>query len=215
MLNMNFSKRVVIRTHNQTWKASPKNGVWRKPLSRENTEQGHATSIVRYDAGAHFSTHDHPYGEEILVLEGTFSDESGDYKAGTYLRNPQGYRHTPFSKEGCTLLVKLHQFKHTDNNRVCINTNDSSLWLQGQGNLKVLPLHEQSGASVALVKWPAGEHFKAHTHFGGEEIYVINGEFIDELGRYPAGSWIRSPHLSKHNPYVEENTLIYVKVGHL
>jgi anti-sigma factor ChrR (cupin superfamily) len=50
---------------------------------------------------------------------------------------------------------------------------------------------------------------------GGEEIYVISGEFIDEHGRYPAGTWIRSPHLSQHHPFVEKDTLILVKTGHL
>lgn len=39
------------------------------------------------------------------------------------------------------------------------------------------------------MEWPAGERFQLHTHFGGEKIYVISGEFIDEYGRYPAGSW--------------------------
>ncbi|MBL4900785.1 MAG: cupin domain-containing protein, partial [Colwellia sp.] len=52
-------------------------------------------------------------------------------------------------------------------------------------------------------------------HFGGEEIFVIKGEFIDEYGRYPQGTWIRSPHLSEHYPYVEQETIILVKVGHL
>jgi anti-sigma factor ChrR (cupin superfamily) len=78
-----------------------------------------------------------------------------------------------------------------------------------------MPLHSFGAEQVALVKWPAGERFQSHTHFGGEEIYVITGEFKDELGSYPEGTWIRSPHLSSHNPYVEQNTLIWVKVGHL
>jgi anti-sigma factor ChrR (cupin superfamily) len=43
------------------------------------------------------------------VLEGTFSDEQGDYPAGSYVRNPVGSRHAPFSREGCTIFVKLHQ----------------------------------------------------------------------------------------------------------
>ena len=61
----------------------------RKLLEREEAERGRATSIVRYAAGAAFNTHEHPLGEEIFVLEGVFSDENGDYPAGTYIRNPQ------------------------------------------------------------------------------------------------------------------------------
>lgn len=214
MLNMDFEQRVVINTIDQPWVQSPMPGVWRKRLAREEAERGHATSIVKYDAGAHFSQHDHPLGEEILVLDGVFSDESGDYSAGTYFRNPEGFIHAPFSENGCVILVKLHQFLAGDKQHVCIDTGVAP-WQAGNGNLKVMPLHNFESESVALVKWPAGERFQPHKHFGGEEIYVIEGELIDEYGHYPAGTWIRSPHMSQHNPYVEQDTLIWVKVGHL
>jgi anti-sigma factor ChrR (cupin superfamily) len=189
-------------------------GVWRKPLAREEAECGHATSIVRYDPGARFRQHDHPGGEEILVLEGVFSDETGDYPAGTYFRNPVGFRHAPFSEEGCVLLVKLHQFREGDDARVVIDTRRAP-FRDGQGRLQVLPLHEYREEQVALVRWPAGERFQHHRHVGGEEIYVISGELRDENGRYPAGTWLRSPHMSEHLPHVEEDTLTWVKVGHL
>lgn len=214
MLNMDFEQRIVINTGEMSWQTSPMSGVERKPLAREGTEQGHATSIVRYEAGAKFRPHPHPKGEEILVLEGVFSDQTGDYGPGTYLRNPEGFEHAPFSKEGCVILVKLHQFQSGDSAQVCIDTQ-STPWLAGQGGLQVMPLHSFKTESTALVKWPAGEVFKPHTHFGGEEIYVIEGEFIDEFGRYPQGTWIRSPHMSQHHPYVEQETTILVKVGHL
>lgn len=214
MINMDFSERVVIDSNSLDWQASPKPGVWRKPLAREDAERGHATSIVRYEPGAKFSEHGHPLGEEILVLSGTFSDETGDYDEGTYFRNPEGFRHSPFSEKGCEILVKLHQFAGGDESHVCIDTNKAS-WLPGQGNLKVLALHQFESESVALVHWPKGEQFHRHVHMGGEEIFVISGELIDEHGRYPAGTWIRSPHMSMHTPYVEEETLLWVKVGHL
>ncbi|MDO6677682.1 cupin domain-containing protein [Shewanella sp. 4_MG-2023] len=214
MLNMDFSQRVVIDTNKLQWDKSPAQGVWRKGLAREEAERGHATSVVKYDAGASFSSHPHPLGEEILVLSGVFSDETGDYPTGTYIRNPEGFSHAPFSVQGCELLVKLHQFQASDGAQVRIDTNNTP-WSAGQGDLKVMPLHQHLTESTALVFWPAGCQFQPHRHFGGEEIYVISGEFIDELGRYPAGTWIRSPHLSQHNPYVEQDTLIWVKVGHL
>lgn len=211
---MNFSERIVIDTAEMDWVASPKAGVWRKPLAREDAERGHATSIVRYDPGSSFSAHGHPLGEEILVLKGIFSDETGDYGAGTYFRNPEGFRHAPFSEGGCEILVKLHQFQSEDQCHVQVNTNTAS-WLPGQGKLLVLPLHQHGTESVALVRFPAGEHFQRHRHFGGEEIYVLSGEFRDEHGRYPAGTWIRSPHFSEHTPYVDVDTVIWVKTGHL
>jgi anti-sigma factor ChrR (cupin superfamily) len=214
MLNMNFEKKVVITTHQQPWIASPHAGVWRKPLAREDAERGHATSLVKFEAGASFSEHDHPLGEEILVLSGIFSDHSGDYQAGSYLRNPEGYKHAPFSKEGCVLFVKLHQFAQGDDEHIVIDTKKTD-WSPGIGGLSVMPLYSYQGESTALVKWPKEERFQAHQHFGGEEVFVISGEFIDEHGRYPQGTWIRSPHLSQHCPYVEQETIILVKVGHL
>ena len=214
MLNMDFTKRVVIHTHDQPWQASPLPGVWRKPLARENQESGHATSIVKYDAGASFRSHNHPLGEEIFVLSGTFSDETGDFPAGSYFRNPKGFIHAPFSRDGCELLVKLHQISPLDTQRVCVDTEQQN-WQKGNGNLKVKSLHCFETESVALVFWPAGEEFILHRHYGGEEIYVISGELIDEFGRYPAGCWIRSPHLSQHHPFVEQDTVIWVKTGHL
>lgn len=214
MINMDFTKRVVVRTNEQAWKASPLPGVWRKPLAREDRESGHATSIVKYDAGAKFSAHNHPLGEEIFVLSGTFSDETGDFPAGSYFRNPKGFVHAPYSLNGCELLVKLHQMSALESDRLSINTNNQP-WQPGHGNLTVKPLYNFQTESVALVFWPAGEKFILHSHFGGEEIYVISGEFIDEFGRYPKGTWIRSPHLSRHHPFVEQDTLIWVKTGHL
>ncbi|MBN3492919.1 cupin domain-containing protein [Vibrio neptunius] len=214
MLNMNFAQRVVIDTESMPWVASPAKGVWRKPLEREDAESGHTTSVVRYDAGSRFNTHPHPMGEEIFVLEGIFSDEQGDYPAGSYLRNPPGSQHAPFSDQGCTILVKLNQFDERDSASIRVNTHTQA-WLPGIGGLEVMPLHEFEHEHVALVKWPAGERFQPHRHFGGEEIFVLSGEFADEHGRYPKGSWLRSPHMSEHFPFVEQETIIWVKTGHL
>lgn len=214
MINMNFNQRLVIETVSMKWERSPASGVWRKPLEREDKESGHTTSVVRYEAGAGFPEHAHPLGEEILVLEGIFSDETGDYGPGNYIRNPPGSRHQPFSKDGCTILVKLNQFDAKDLQVVRLETHTQP-WQPGIGGLEVMSLHSFAHEHVALVKWPAGEYFQMHRHFGGEEIFVLSGEFRDEHGLYPAGTWIRSPHGSMHCPFVEEETLIWVKTGHL
>jgi anti-sigma factor ChrR (cupin superfamily) len=214
VLNMDFSKVACVLAQDQQWIKSPADGVSRIPLEREAEESGHTTSFVKFESGSFFPEHSHPQGEELYVLEGVFSDEEGDYPAGTYIRNPPGSRHKPFTKEGCTLFVKLDQFQKNDNEHVVLRPEDQQ-WGQGIGNLKVLSLHVHGTESTALVHWPENEVFQPHTHWGGEEIIVISGKFIDEFGEYPVGSWIRSPHMSQHFPRVEEETLILVKVGHL
>ena len=214
MLNIDFSQPVVIRTADMAWVDSPAPGVQRKPLSREEAERGHATSIVRYAPGSSFKSHEHPLGEEILVLDGVFSDEHGDYPKGSYLRNPPGTSHAPYSEKGCVLFVKLHQFSADDRTTVNIDTEHTP-WRPGMGGLEVMPLYEFNGEHVALVKWPQGERFQPHRHFGGEEILVLSGRFKDEHGEYPPMTWIRSPHMSQHFPFVDEPTMIWVKTGHL
>jgi len=214
MLNMQLDKTVVINTAEMEWEASPMKGVWRKPLAREATEHGHTTSVVRYDANSHFSSHPHPKGEEILVLNGVFSDENGDYSAGTYIRNPPGSSHSPFSEQGCDLLVKLDQFDPRDDISLRIDTS-STAWLPGENDVRVMPLYYFDTEMVALYKWPAGARYEPHQHFGGEEIFVLSGTLCDEYGEYPAGTWMRNPHNSEHYPYVEQETIIWIKTGHL
>ena len=211
---MDFNKAVVVTPQDQQWVNSPAEGVSRVHLERVAAESGHTTSLVTFEPGSRFPQHGHPLGEELFVLSGTFSDEFGDYPMGSYIRNPPGSRHSPFTRDGCKLFVKLDQFLPEDTARVVVRPEDHH-WQNGIGNLVVLSLHEFQTRHTALVYWPENERFQPHRHWGGEEIYVISGEFIDEHGRYPAGTWIRSPHLSTHFPYVEEETLILVKTGHL
>lgn len=214
-INADFSERVVLRPEEQGWVASPMPGVERKMLDRVGAEVARATSLVRYAPDSAFSPHTHAGGEEFLVLEGVFSDESGDYPPGSYVRNPIGSRHTPRSESGCTIFVKLHQFDQNDQAHVVIDTRTANFVPGSVEGLTVLPLHSYRTEHVALVHWAPGARFPAHRHWGGEEILVLEGTFQDDQGHYPAGSWIRSPHLSTHQPYSDSGCLIYVKTGHL
>ena len=217
-VNADLSRRVVVDTAPMAWEPSPSGTVWRKPLYRSGGEYGPVTSLVRYAPGGAFPEHAHPEGEEILVLDGVFCDEHGDYPAGTFLMNPHGSRHSPRSQTGCTLFVRLRQYPGADRPRLIEDTTDPAGWRPGLvEGLRVRPLYAQGGypENVALVRWAPGTHFQRHTHWGGEEILVLEGEFADEHGRYPEGTWIRSPHLSQHTPFSETGCLIYVRVGGL
>ena len=217
LLHVDFEQRVVIRPDDYRWVNSPMPGVEHMMLDRVGEEVGRATSIVRYEPHSAFSSHTHSGGEEFFVLDGVFADEHGRYEKGSYVRNPIGTSHTPnIGEEGATIFVKLHQFKREDSAQKAINTLDTP-WHQGLvEGLTVMPLHEFEGEHVALVKWAPHTQFNPHQHWGGEEIFVLEGTFYDEHGSYPKGTWIRSPHLSKHTPFTKEDgALIYVKTGHL
>ena len=215
-INNDFSIKAVVDTTSLVWVESPAPGVQRKHLDRIGTEFSRASSLVRYGRNSSFTYHSHNGSEEILVLEGTFSDENGDYPAGTYLRNPPNSAHSPHSKDGCTIFVKLRQFHPEDDLTVRVDTTTAS-WHPGLvPGLSVMPLHHFDGVGTALVRWAPNTLFRLHVHPGGEEIFVLEGVFHDEYGSYPAGTWIRSPRFSKHAPFTRsEGATIYVKTGHL
>lgn len=214
-LHADLNQRAVVFSKDLPWINSPMPGVQRRMLERDGGEVARATSIVRYAPGSYFSPHTHGGGEEFLVLEGVFSDERGDYPVGTYVRNPVGSTHTPSSKDGCTILVKLWQMHPDDQQRVVIDTQQAD-WLPGLvDGLQVMPLHSFDTENVALVKWAPGTYFQPHLHPGGEEIFVLTGMFEDEFGTYPSGTWSRNPSGSIHKPFSREGCLMYVKTGHL
>lgn len=198
------------------WVDSPLPGVQRKMLDRDGDEVARATSLVRYAPNSHFAPHVHGGGEEFLVLEGIFSDEHGDYPAGTYVRNPVGSSHQPFSRDGCVILVKLRQMEPSDQSRIAIDTRNDGLWQHGPTEgIDILPLHRFGREHVALARWSAGAKAPAHNHPGGMELLVLDGELEDESGSYSNGTWLRLPAGTRHTPHSTRGCTLYVKAGHL
>jgi anti-sigma factor ChrR (cupin superfamily) len=215
-INGDLSQRVAVDTAAMPWSPSPSPKVWRKRVHRVGpAESGQVTSVVRYDAGSSFPEHPHPDGEEILVLEGVFSDDRGDWPAGTYLLNPEGYRHAPSSREGCVLFVKLRQYPGKDRAKVALDTNALS-WEPGDADgLEYKSLYAQAGFadSTRLERWTPGARPGHRDYPDGVEIFVLSGEFEDELGRYTAGSWLRLPIGGAHTPRSASGCTLYVKRG--
>jgi len=214
-INTDITERVVIDSSSLLWVDSPMPGVSRKMLLRDGLEDVQATSLVRYDPDSQFCEHEHPLGEEILVLDGTFEDEAGSYSSGTYVKNPAGSRHAPGSSEGCTLFVKLRHLHQDDQRFVVLRPKDQQ-WQQGAvTGLRVLGLDGFGTSNTALVRWAPGTEFQRHRHYGGEESFALKGVFEDEHQAYPAGTWLRSPHMRIHQPFSRQGCLILVKTGHL
>ena len=106
-VNADFTLKAVMDTYALAWEPSPMAGVERQPLDRVGDEVARASSIVRYAAGSGYSAHTHGGGEEILVLDGIFSDEHGSYPQGAWIRSPRYSRHAPFTQsEGALIYVK-------------------------------------------------------------------------------------------------------------
>jgi len=214
-IHADLSQRAVVDTTAIDWVASPAAGVERKMLDRDGGEVARATSLVRFAAGSAFDTHTHGAGEEFLVLDGVFSDETGDYGPGAYVRNPPGSAHAPSSANGCTIFVKLRQFTPGDDRQFTIDTRNAAWQQHHAAGVRSLPLHTYGSEWIALLRCEPGARFAEHNHPGGEEIFVLEGVLSDAYGRYPEGTWLRSPPGSAHTPFSDEGCLIYVKTGHL
>lgn len=195
-LNGDLSARAVAETGRMTWAGSPGAGVLRKRLHLVgDAESGQVTSVVRYEPGASFPAHGHPEGEEILVLEGTFSDEHGDWPVGTHLLNPEGFHHAPFSHEGCTLFVKLRQYAGAGRAHHVTDTRGAPWRGLGRTGVESQVLYDtpEFPDRTVIERWVAGAAPGHEALPGGIEIFVLEGALEDAHGCYTAGTWIRVP----------------------
>jgi anti-sigma factor ChrR (cupin superfamily) len=214
-INADLSQRAVVASDTLPWVASPLPGVERRMLERDGDEVARVTSLVRYAPGSHFSAHTHSGGEEFLVLEGTFSDDYGDFPTGTYVRNPVGSRHAPHTTGGCLILVKLWWMHPDDQEFVRVDTTRADLWRPAERGIEVMPLHRFGDEAVALYRLAPGAELAARTLPGGEELFVLEGACRDAEGDYRAGAWVRRPIGAAPALVSDGGCRLYVKRGHL
>ncbi len=221
-LNMDFSKKLIIDIDAMTWAQSPREGVLRKRLEVEEAESNRATSIVKYAAGSSFHSHTHTGGEEFLVLEGTFSDETGDYKAGTYVRNPPGSSHTPFSKEGCVIFVKLHQMAPTDKADVAIEVSQLPVLAGNSAGHSVSVLYQSDNKTndehyekVQIEQLNAGAYLDVPASVNGYELLLLEGDLNTNNHAISSLSWVRLPDGLAARFYSKNGCKFWSKQGHL
>jgi anti-sigma factor ChrR (cupin superfamily) len=215
-INGDLAARVAVDTAGMEWSPSPSGTVWRKRVHLVGpVESGQVTSVVRYGPRSTFHEHAHPDGEEILVLDGVFSDEHGDWPAGTYLLNPEGFRHSPFSREGCVLFVKLRQFPGRARAHVVLRTADAAWQPTQRAGVATQPLYSQPGFadSMRLERWAPGAQIGRVEYADGAELFVLEGSFADEGGTFAQGAWLRLPRGAVHSPSTAEACTVYIKEG--
>ena len=97
--------RIAIDTTNNEWAPGSVPGLEVMSLHQYEREQ---VALVRWAPHTEFNTHTHWEGEEILVLDGTFFDENGEYPAGSWIRSPHQSQHTPYTRDdGALIYVKV------------------------------------------------------------------------------------------------------------
>ncbi|MFM7066390.1 MAG: cupin domain-containing protein [Gammaproteobacteria bacterium] len=211
-LHADLSRPVDVATETLAWAPSPAPGVMRRMIERDGQEQARCTSRVTYAPGSVFPPHAHPLGEEILVLSGTFHDEHGSYRAGTYLRNPDGAVHAPGSRTGCELLVKLRHLSSQPGRATVMDTESpAAAWVTlpaVAGHLRGLFLGGEGREASWLLEAAAGTVFElphaADHPPAGEEVYEI-----------ATGQWSRRPPGTRQSWSAPRGGRFFVKVGHL
>ena len=213
-VNADFNRRTLVRFEDSDWVPSPMAGVERKMLDRIGAEVARATTIVRFAPGSAFSAHTHDGGEEYLVLDGTFQDESGDFPAGSYVRNPPTSSHTPAAQEGATILVKLHQFDQSDRTHIEIDST-SAAWMPVGDGVEALPLHKDAREEVVMERWAPGTS-RTLDAAGGLEIFVLDGSVEEGGETLAAWDWLRLPTGSRATATAGANgARVWIKTGHL
>lgn len=215
-LNANFDERCAIHAAQMPWKPSPMEGVDRRMLDRLGGEVARATTIVRYAPESVFSSHVHTGGEEFIVLEGVFQDEHGGFPVGSYIRNPPESSHTPGSKSGCTIFVKLWQFDLADRTQVRINTAQNEFTADSERDgVEVMSLFHDQREDVSLEKWHPGQSVELNA-VGGMEILLLEGSYQEGDEHFEIQSWVRLPkgHVSSAvaGP---SGARVWIKKGHL
>ena len=95
----------AIDTAAGTWQPGRDHGI---DFLQLHEYRGERVALVRWESGVEAAPHRHSGGQEVYVIDGSFSDEYGDYPAGTWIRNPVGTEHAPKSgPDGALTYVKV------------------------------------------------------------------------------------------------------------
>jgi len=92
-------------------------------------------------------------------------------------------RYAPFFSR----LARLFAKNEADVERDLTQLTDASHWtktgLKGVSRIDVTPGQALAGASTAFVRFLPGTHFPEHRHLGFEQVFVLEGSYIDETGQ--------------------------------
>ncbi|MBC3193401.1 cupin domain-containing protein [Pseudonocardia sp. C8] len=102
--NASRERTVVVRGDAGDWEESEVAGFRTRTLFQDPVA-GETTTLMQMDPGASAAVHSHEQIEQIYVIEGSFSDDAGTYRAGDYLVRPPGADHATWSEEGGLVLL--------------------------------------------------------------------------------------------------------------
>jgi redox-sensitive bicupin YhaK (pirin superfamily) len=214
-INDDFTRPVIVHAARQDWTPSPAPGVDRRMLFRIGEEKARATSIVRYAPGSAFPRHTHTGGEEFVVLDGVFQDEHGDYPAGSYIRNTPGTSHVPASKDGCTIFVRLWQFRADDQAQTVRQPGEGQRVPPRAGAAAATILFDDGHEEVRFEDWQQGANVTVENPKGLELLLLGGGITVDGETLEPQ-AWVRLPAgMALHAKASHDGARVWMKRGPL
>jgi anti-sigma factor ChrR (cupin superfamily) len=92
------------------WRGTSYEGIFLHFLRRDE-ETGDSTVLIRMEPGCGYPAHRHEGIEEVLILQGGYSDKEGEHRAGDYVLNEAGSTHYPIALDGaeaCIMIAFAH-----------------------------------------------------------------------------------------------------------
>jgi hypothetical protein len=111
----------------------------------------------------------------LVPKQSRIRDEHGEYPAGSYFRNPPGTSHIPASEDGCTIFVRLWQFRDGDQTQIVRQPGAGDEASPRKGATSATVLFDDGQERVGLEDWAASETVTVE-NMRGLEILVLSGE---------------------------------------
>ena len=149
---------------------------------------------------------------DLYLLSGSLLENGTEHPARTFLSRGNG--HTMLAGAAGAVLFAYRDRLAIQSGGETITADDLQWFASDVPGMAVAPLsaiHHR----LMLVSWRPGSRTAFHSHPRGEEIFVVDGELLDQQGRYPAGTWQRLHPGSGHAPHAAIDTLILLRNGHL
>ena len=97
---------------------------------------------------------------------------------------------------------------------IIAKTLQKSEWLHTPTNgVDYVELRQQEGGgSTIFLRFAKGTHGRAHTHPGGEDLYVVSGDITIGGKRLKAGDYLYTPPGIAHDADAHEETVLFVSL---
>lgn len=201
--NADLGALVTIDARALPWRSTEVEGVTEKLFERIGRgAEARETALLRLLPGASLADDITQCRVDVLVLEGAVKLAGQHRPEGSFVRIPAGTELGVRSTAGATLMVKKRGGA-ADGAALALDTKDRANWAAwgGRGSEKAQLFDAGALPEAAWIGFMLPDlTIPEHSHAGGEEIFILEGELRDERGHYGPGSWVRFPVGVKHTP---------------